>query len=200
MERRVKNLSSYRGWNVVLLLIAFGWMGQSAKAQAGYGATRTLSLSAFGGATIYQPDLGSDYKQNKVGYAFGGGLTYHLGSLGFSLEPRYGHVPSNSGSETYFLGNLKVEKAMGPGHRFHPYSLAGIGYGSISHPAGHGDNSIVYGIGPGLDFDVTPHIAVKGDFIYQFWNLGTPHSTFNPHGYTVAVVYRFGDNRFGHHR
>jgi len=163
----------------------------TAQAQAGATATRSLGISAFGGATILKLDYGATYKTYEPGFVVGGDATHPLGPVYLSIEPRFGHTSSSTDSQSYFLGDIKAERAFGPGHRFHPYAIGGIGYGAIHFVTGYHDNSVIYAVDGGLDYDVTSHWAVKGDWQYQFWHLGHTSSGMNPNGFTAAVVYRF---------
>jgi opacity protein-like surface antigen len=87
-----------------------------------------------------------------------------------SLEVRYAYVSGSAVSEKTLSGGIKVEKRVGPGGIIHPYADVTIGYGVIDfkHPVIYAtgpyasDNSTVYGIGGGLDVDLTSHFAVKG--------------------------------------
>ena len=190
------NILSVRALTTFALLVAGLGVAQKTEAQAYYTASKSLSLSAFGGVNYYQSDYGKDYNKNYTSFVVGSDATHELGSsYGVSLEPRYGHIAGPLDTEDYFLGNVKIEKAIPAGHWLHPYGIAGVGYGKI-HEAKFTDNSMVTAFGGGLDLGVTEHIALKADWQYQFWNLGTPHTSFNPHGYTAALVYRFGGGSF----
>jgi opacity protein-like surface antigen len=160
-----------------------------ANAQAVATATRSVGISAFGGIDYFKLDLGSTYKKFRPGFVVGGDLTHLIHGFGVSIEPRFGRTTSSTNDQSYFLGNVRMDRSFG---RLHPYALAGIGYGKVAYVIGGGhDDSIVYTVGPGLDYDVTRSWAVKADWQYQFWNVGHETHGFNPTGITVAAVYRF---------
>ncbi len=166
----------------------------SVEGQASYTASRRSDFSLFGGLSEAKPDFGSEYKSYKSGIVVGGDATYHFGIVALSFEPRFGHTSASSATQNYFTANLKAEASVGPAHRLHPYGFGGIGYGTIS--TGFHDNSTVYAAGAGVDVDLTHAVALKGEFQYQFWNLGSAHTTFNPNGYAAALMYRFSRLRF----
>jgi hypothetical protein len=60
------------------------------------------------------------------------------------------------------------------------------------HPTGQPytqDGSIVYSPGVGVDYDLAYHWAVRGDYQFEFWNLGY-NQTLSPKALTIGVVYR----------
>jgi opacity protein-like surface antigen len=189
MNRVAKRSFKLRAINCALTGIALLGICGFANAQAVATATRSVGFDAFGGVSYMKLDLGSTYKQFRPGFVVGGDLTHLIHGFGVSIEPRFGRTTSSYDDQTYFLGDLKIDKAFG---RFHPYGFAGIGYGKVAYVIGAGhDDSIVYTVGPGLDYDVTRSWAVKADWQYQFWNVGHETHGFNPTGITVAAVYRF---------
>jgi opacity protein-like surface antigen len=162
-----------------------------ASGQAVPTAGQRYTVSVFGAASDINPDYGP---RNNTGYVFGGDVTRHFRLLAPSIEARYGHSSGDVVAENYFLGNVKVEKALGPGLRLHPYGEAGIGYGVIhfgSRAYYPEDNSVIYAVGGGADVDVSSRIALKGEYSYQSWKLGTETSGLTPHGFSAGLVYRF---------
>jgi opacity protein-like surface antigen len=75
----------------------------------------------------------------------------------------------------------------------HPYVDFLWGYGTIAFPQLHSsqpnDNSIFYALGGGLDYNLTPNLATRVDYLYQFWKTGR-NVSFNPSAPTIGVVYR----------
>ncbi len=196
-----------------------------AQAQAPATATQQLALSAFGGGSgTYTNILGGRNLAITAG-----------GDLAFLTYRRYRPVlevrasyPIHSGTidaQKYFLGGLKVERQVG---RLHPYVDFLVGRGQIDYQRGGlqigsllflSSTSTVFSPGLGLDYDVTPNWAIKGDFQYQFWDVPfaitsgqpdpptfvfTPGRVFqaattgsiHPKVLTVGAVYRFD---FNHH-
>jgi hypothetical protein len=157
-----------------------------ARAQAVYTADRVNGFSVFGAFS----ELDTDYGAKDRGYLVGGDLTH---SIRFhvitpSVELRYTGSSSPAITESSFSGGLKIEHAF---HRFHPYADAMIGYGSITYvPYHQGDNSIIYGVGVGLDYNVMHQFAVKIDAHEQFWKLGQATSELTPQSVSVGILWR----------
>jgi opacity protein-like surface antigen len=178
---------------LVLVLLA-AVLPCSARGQAGATATKTLGLSAFGGGS----HVTTDYSAGGSGFIVGGDVTRHLRWFDPSLEVRFNYGEGPAVTEKTFEGGVKVEKPIGPGGRFHPYADFLLGYGVIDfkHPVVYSngpyasDNSIVYGVGGGLDFDVSPQFAIKGEYQYSHWSLGTGN-TLTPTAVSGGIVYRF---------
>jgi opacity protein-like surface antigen len=178
-------------WALLGLAVAAASTG--AHGQATATATKVVGLSAFGGYERLWPDYG----ESGNGFFVGGDVTHNFRWVDPSIEVRYTHGSGTAASEHTFGGGIKLEKALGPNGRIHPYALFQAAYGVIHYDQTfyfsgkpyNQDNSIVYGIGPGVDFDVTDRWAVKGEYSYQFWSPGK-YDTLTPHSIEVGVVYR----------
>jgi opacity protein-like surface antigen len=171
---------------------------QRTNAQAVPTATRSFGFAVFGAASEVKPDFGP---QRNYGFVLGADATRHTRLVDFTLEPRVGSTSGPTVGLTYFLAALKFEKALGPGGRIHPYFGAGLGYGIFKYESsGFDDNSTVYMVNVGADFDVARNFAIKAEWQYQFWDLGTETDGFNPAGISAGVVYRFYSLPFGHRR
>jgi hypothetical protein len=158
----------------------------SARAQATYTADRVNGFSVFGMVSR----LNTDYGQTDDGYTVGADLTHAIKFRWItpSIEMRYTGSTGPAITEDSFTGGLKIEHAF---HRFHPYGNVMIGYGVINYvQVGQNDNSIIYGLGGGLDFNVTHQFAVKVDAHEQFWKLGQATSELTPQSLSVGVLYR----------
>ena len=158
-----------------------------ASGQATYTADRTNGFSVFGAATRLDTDYGS--KDN--GYTFGGDFShaFRFHAILPSLELRYTGSTGPGITENSIAGGLKIETKI---HRFHPYGDILVGYGIIYYgSANANDDSITYGGGVGLDFDVTKQFALKVDAQEQFWHLGRGSGTLTPQMISVGLVYRF---------
>jgi len=184
-------------WLMAGLLLFGANLGvvRSAHGQAEATATKALGLSAFGAVSRGS----TDYSNGGYGYLFGGDATRHFHWFDPSVEVRYAYGQGSAVTEKTLSGGIKVEKRLGPGGRIHPYADVMIGYGVIDfkrpaiYPTGpyKSDNSTVYSMGGGADVDLTSHFAVKGDFEYNSWKLGTEYSRLTPMAVSVGVLYRF---------
>ncbi|GAC1366277.1 MAG: hypothetical protein NVSMB3_14970 [Acidobacteriaceae bacterium] len=209
-----------------LLLTIFS-LTHAARAQTTASATATqqLELSAFGGGTgTYTGILGG----RNLGITAGGDLaflTYHRFRPALELRATYPIHNGQLDAQKNFLGGLKVERDLG---RFHPYADFLVGRGQIDYQRGGlhvgivrfiSSTSTVFSPGVGVDYDLTPQWAIKGDFQYQRWDvpfamengapapptiLSTPGGVFqvpttgtiHPRVITLGAVYRFD---FNHH-
>jgi hypothetical protein len=165
---------------------------------------RQIQLYAFGGITGTYTGL-EDSRNLGITAGVDLGLHAYRGFLP-TLEAR-GTYPVDNGSlvgERNFLGGVKVERRYGA---IHPYFDILFGLGQLQY-AGHGllnstatilyqrTNSNVFSPGAGIDFDVTPTIAVKADFQLQHYD--TPVVTegdIYSKAITIGVLYRFGYNQ-----
>jgi len=175
----------------ILLVIAV----PGASGQATYTADRTNGFSVFGAAT----KLNTDYGSKDNGYTFGGDFSHAIRFHAIlpSLELRYTGSTGPSITEDSIAGGLKLETKF---HRFHPYGDVMVGYGIINYvQVNSNDNSITYGGGLGLDFDVTKQFALKVDAQEQFWHLGQGSGTLTPQMISFGLVYRFPSS-FRRHR
>jgi opacity protein-like surface antigen len=178
------------GWNwkvfasfLALFSVSFG----VACAQAVPTADRPNQISAFASAgRIY-----TDYGQDDFGFVLGGDMTRHFRFLAAGLEARYTHSSGDAITENSFAGGVRAEKSI---RRFRPYADFLIGYGTIHFipgiPGYTHDNSVVYDIGAGLEYDIAPSFAVKFDAQQQYWHLGQASSELEPYNVSVGVVYR----------
>jgi opacity protein-like surface antigen len=162
---------------------------------------RAIQLYAFGGITGTYTGL--DGGRN-LGITAGADLGFkgYFGVLPM-LEMR-GTYPVDNGQvvgERNFLGGLKVEKAY---RSFHPYVDFLFGRGELNYQ-GIGilnpqqtvlyqrTNTNIFSPGAGVDFDISPSIAIKADF--QFQHYDTPVTTqgdIYSKAITIGALYRFG--------
>ena len=185
-----------------LIVLGFTLAPRSAQAQAQATAVRTIGLSVFGAVTALNPKYG--ISRRELGYTAGGDITYHLRLLDVSFEARYTAATGFSADETTFGGGFKFERAFG---RFHPYLdfLVESGKIKFDHPEIYGsptythDNSLVYDLGGGLDYDLTRSFALKVEVQGQRWRLGAERPAFNPYNGSVGVVYRIPFRELRHH-
>jgi opacity protein-like surface antigen len=81
-------------------------------------------------------------------------------------------------------------------HHLHPYAkfLGGIGSVDFPPPAtapyyGH-DTFAFYAIGGGVDYRLTRHFSIRGEYESQFWP-SFPNNGLTPRGFTIGAGYRF---------
>ncbi|ADW70357.1 outer membrane protein [Granulicella tundricola] len=161
------------------------------QAQSFATAARTVSISAFAGASRVNTDYGS----TNAGYLFGADFTRHYHLVDPSLEVRATIAPGSSIGEKTFSGGLRLQKRF---HRFQPYAdlLAGAGSITFNHPTVvngipyASDNSFIYVFGGGMDYYVTRNFAVKADYNQQLWRLGQNLNRLTPSALTIGIVYR----------
>jgi len=176
-------------WSACLLtscLLASGGAG-AAHAQASYAATRVQPFSVFVAGSRINPDFGS---HRNYGFTVGADYTRHYQFLNPSLEGRISHAGGADAGITSYMGGLRGGREYG---RFHPYGDILLGYGKITftHPSGQylQDNSIVFGLGGGLDYDLLRNFAVKGDFQLESWKLGSGNNRQTPTLFSIGIVY-----------
>ena len=177
----------------VLIVLVASLAPRCAQAQAQSTAVKRLGLSVFGAVTALDPKYGITTRE--LGYTAGGDLTYHLRLLDISFEARYTSATGFSADESTYGGGFKFERAFG---RFHPYLdlLAESGKVKFDHPEIYGDpsythdNSFVYDLGAGVDYDLTRSFALKAEVQGQRWQIGAERPAFNPYNGSVGVVYR----------
>ena len=175
----------------VLALTLILYPTPSLLGQAGATATRSFGFKVFGGYSRVNPD----YAAKTNGYVVGGETNVHLRWFDPALEFRYGHSDFVV-KEDYFLGNIKLERPLGPANRIAPYIDAGLGYGDIRFPSKATDSTIVKSLGAGVDLDLIHHFAARFDYAYQYWSFGAAGPNLNPSLLTGALVYKFSPALF----
>jgi hypothetical protein len=165
---------------------------QFLKAQAEPAASKIGEISAYGAYSHVWPDYdpGTDN-----GAIFGLDYTRFLHwVLTPSLELR-GKVASGPNvNERTWGGGIRGEHRFG---NFYPYADFLVSSGTInfnqpiidvSGKLYKSDNSIVYSVGGGVDYDITRHFAARFDYQFEHWNLATTQS-FTPQALSIGVVY-----------
>lgn len=80
--------------------------------------------------------------------------------------------------------------------RFAPYAKFLGGVGSIDFPPPPGapyyshDTFTFYDAGGGLDYKLTHHVFLRGDYEYEWWP-SWPRHGLTPNGFTIGAGYRF---------
>jgi opacity protein-like surface antigen len=162
-------------------------------AQAGYTATRSAGLSAFGGYINGNPEYGPT---RDSGGAVGADFTKYLHiPLNVALEGRFNLLDGTYINEHTTLGGVKVGTDKFARYLVHPYADFLIGSGIIhfnTSATGYtSDNSTVYDFGGGVDIDLVHHFQLKGDYQYQHWKLGQASNAFTPNLFLIGVNYQF---------
>ncbi len=119
----------------------------------------------------------------------------------FNIEAQYRTIFAGSQANHQNL----VENNYGGGatytwyhfRNFRPYGKYMLSYGSIrfnpipfpGHPSYSQDSRVTNALGGGLEYRLTQHIWVRGDYEYQLWGklLGAPE--FSPQGFTIGAMY-----------
>lgn len=144
------------------------------------------------GMSDYSLDYGPGRRmQGPVGWA-SVNLFHGLGVDG-SARTLFMNTPSQLTrmQQTTFLGGINYE-----GPRFwivRPFVRAAAGIGIIEFPSRNPsytrDSYSVGAPSGGLDFQVTDHIAIRGEYEYEFWRDYQGPNYLNPQGVTLGVSY-----------
>lgn len=185
-------LAPCRNWSSLALLGMMILCLVQARGQGEPGAARRIGLDAFAGFSRLSPDYGP---QTNYGVLLGGDVSHALQHFTPSVEFRYTYGTGATVAESSYLAGPKIEKKFG---RLNPYATALFGYGSITfqhpvlYPTGYyrNDNSFVYDVGGGLDYDLSRHFSVKADGQYQLWRLGSETSHMTPVALSFGLTYR----------
>jgi hypothetical protein len=170
-------------------------------AQALPTATKGAEITVFGGYTASKTDYGDFAKTG-----FMGGANFTLFPSHWFVEPsvefRFDYARSNEVSEHAYLVGPRLQKDI-KGGRLHPYADFLFGQGTINF------NPAVLGVerawgparsyGGGVDFDISRHLSLKGDFQEQSWNTGKNPKlkpdgsdfTLSPQTFIFGVTYHF---------
>jgi hypothetical protein len=187
----MRNLLNYWLTKAALLLgISIASTG-IAGAQAAVTAARGAEISPFVMTTLLHPDWGSS---SNTGFIFGADYTnfsHALLTFQPSLELRMVDANGVNVKETSYLGGFKLATTI---HGIQPYAtlLGGQGYITFNHPIGNytGDDSFVYSLGGGVEFNILPVWKVRADFTQQHWNLDP--QVFAPTSFSVGLSYTIG--------
>ncbi len=162
-------------------------------AQASATGFRTLSFSAFAGTDLVSPDYGP---QRDRGFVASGEVTRYLKYVSPGIEFRVGHATGVTFDERFLMGDVKFGRPVT--RRLRAYVDGGFGYGvgsfgsqvKFSPGKSYSDNSIIFGVGGGLDVRLTRQFSARADFQHQFWDFGNEVNGMTPQVYTAGLVYR----------
>ena len=180
-------------WIHIFLGIAFIFSTpQLLRAQAVPAASKTSEVSIFGAYAHVWPDYGT---QQDNGVIFGADYTRFVRwFLTPSLELRGKVVSGPVANQRTWGGGIRGERRL---RNFYPYINFLVSSGTITftHPfidatgkLYESDNSIVYSLGGGVDYDFASHFAARADYQFEHWNIGTDQS-FTPQTLSIGVVY-----------
>jgi opacity protein-like surface antigen len=156
-------------------------------AQAIVTAQRGVGITPFAQVTLIRPDWG---QTNNLGYTAGIDYTRFIRSsiVQPSLELRYTRANGVTVNERTYTAGIKLQTTI---HGIHPYATFLAGHGNIDfkHPHGNynGDNSIIYSLGGGAEYNVTPQWKLRLDFTSQHWSI-VPQ-TLTPMTFAVGIAY-----------
>ena len=187
----MRNLSNQPIWTAAICLsIALASAG-NASAQALTAGGVGAEIAPFVQTTLLHTDYGN---AGNLGFTAGVDYSRFMSSIVQpSVELRITAGSNAAVTERTYSGGLKLASTF---HAIHPYAALLAGYGTIDflHPvitAGFQpywwDNSIVYSIGGGADFDVLRSWKLRVDFLQQFWHLPAP---LTPTTLSVGIAYR----------
>jgi hypothetical protein len=158
---------------------------QVASAQAVVTGQRSAELAPFAMTTLITPDYG---QAHNIGYTVGVDYTRFLRSIVQpSIEFRYTHANGSQVNESSYGGGLKLQTTI---RNIHPYATVLIGQGNITfvHAVNSRiDNSTMFSIGGGADFNVTRQWKLRADFTDQHWSLDPGSLT--PMTFAVGIAY-----------
>ena len=179
-------------WTGALLAGVMAVTSCQACAQDVATAAKRVGVEGFAGFSRLAPDYGpyTDY-----GLLAGVDASHALRHFTPSVEFRYTRGTGSGVGESTFEGGLKAEKRFG---RFNPYGDVLLGYGTITFdqpilfstgPYAK-DNSVIYVLGGGLDYDVGRNFSAKVDEQIQSWRLGNEVNRLAPIAFSVGLSYR----------
>jgi hypothetical protein len=171
--------------NTALLLGLLLASNHAASAQAVVTAQRGAELAPFAMTTLVSPDYGQPHN---IGYIVGADYTRLLRSIVQpAIEFRYTHANGSQVDESSYGGGLKLQTTI---HGIQPYATVLIGQGNltlVNTIASRIDNSTVFSIGGGADFNITRQWRLRADFTDQHWSLDPGSLT--PMTFAVGIAY-----------
>lgn len=177
--------ASFMALGVVATGVALGQAIASARVGA--------EIAPFTTITMLSPDWGP---KNNLGVTAGVDYTHFIRAIVQpSLELRMTHASGGTVGENTFSGGMRLQ---GTVRKIHPYMTLLAGYGTINFTPEEGnyksDNSMVYSLGGGADFDIRSGVKMRVDFSRQHWNLQplvlTP--TTLSVGFSYAIPFGYG--------
>lgn len=161
-------------------------------AQATPARVREAGLSTF----VTYTRLSPDYDIAGNGVTVGAAYTRFFKLFSPSVEARFKYGQGRAVNERTVGGGIRVERAIS---YFHPYADFLISSGTITFAQKYyigsngtgSNNSMVYSVGGGVDYDFADQWSARVDYQHESWNLGgTPSLTMTPHALSFGVLYR----------
>lgn len=187
---------NFSAWVVIVSLFALA-IPKTLTAQANPAGVKKADLSAFGLYSKLTPDYGP---QKNNGITFGIDYTrYTRWWVNPSIEFRAKIAHGTTVDEKSWGGGIRVEK---PINHWHPYADFLLSAGTINYhlqtpailPNGKpyiDDATITKSFGGGLDYDLTPRFALRGDMQFEKWHLDKYTPIYlTPYAWSAGVVYR----------
>jgi opacity protein-like surface antigen len=175
----------------ITLLIGATGAATHANAQAIPTMQRGAELAPFVQTTILSPDWGQTHN---LGFAAGFDYTHFIPTIVQpSLEFRVTHASGRTVNETTYLGGIKLQTTI---HHVQPYLVVLAGKGIISFNYFYnggikGDDSAVYAIGGGAEFNVKRSWKVRAEYTQQHWNFDPNTLTPSTLGFGLAYSVPF---------
>jgi opacity protein-like surface antigen len=191
-----------------ILLLFLPILATSASAQARYAAFEdhpryAVGLGAsgydvdWGHGIMYGPTLWADWNpQFFPGFLSGVGIEMTARDISWHRGDSH---PTNFRTDTLSGGLIYHAPKRAQFFHLRPYVKGSGGFGSIDFHAGipnyNHDTRTVWSFGGGVDYALTHHFALRGDYEYQLWPDFFHHHSLTPNGVTVGAMYSFGGGR-----
>jgi opacity protein-like surface antigen len=143
----------------------------------------------------FYSNYSNDYIPNRLG-----GLGVYVDwdifrkfNLGVEGEARWLRFNQQQGSyEDNYLVGPRYSRHYG---KFVPYVKFMMGAGELEFPSGFGHGGyFALAPGGGLDYRLTRHVTLRGDYEYEFWPSapggGLPTNGLTPNGFSIGASYR----------
>ena len=161
-----------------------------ANAQAMPAVVRPIQIQVGAGFSFAEPDYGIVYAK---GFTVYGDATYHH-FLGLEAEMHYNSIftPTDIGENTYMIGP-RVSLIHQDWVNIYGKALGGIAafeYQKGTYPNPHTDTYGAFGVGGGIDLDVSRHMTIRAIDIEQQWWPGYADHGLTPFVVTFGVAYR----------
>ncbi len=154
---------------------------------------RHINLWAGAEFSNFQPDYSPSHRLDGIGAFVDWSVTPRIAVEG---EMRFLHFNGVSGeTQDHYLIGPKMTTLHWV--KFRPYAkfLIGVGRNNFPYNIGYG-KYFAMAPGGGVDYQLTPRFAVRGDYEYQLWPgapaiPGQTNNGMTPNGFSVGFAYRF---------
>jgi hypothetical protein len=184
------------------VLLAAAALTHHAYGQAEATAEAAVHLSAFAGVSANYTGLELARNGNVTAGVDVGFRTFRGFFPGVEVRGMYPIANSQVVNAKNILGGIRLGRRK---ERYNPYGDVLFGRGTLNFPNGYAtpDNSFlvlsnttnVLSFGGGLDYSLSTHWGVKGDFQFQKYNTPvTPSGSLYSKIFTAGIVYRLGSS------